>query len=105
MRMQNERANPNPQPAPQAPSPAPMPQRPATSSLGRARTPPRPMPIVFAAAGTAVVAFGAIATGLVQLPGSDSAAPAPITTVTQSEQQPIGDGDPTVAGQLTTMRP
>jgi S1-C subfamily serine protease len=94
-----ETPSPKPKATPQPLAPAPVPQRRATGGRGRA------ILIVLAAAMVAALGFAAIATGLVQLPGSGAVAPTPAASVTQNEPQQADEGNHTVAGRFSTVTP
>jgi membrane-associated protease RseP (regulator of RpoE activity) len=103
--MQPEQQKPNPQPAPQRASPAPAPQR-STGVPGAAPARSRTMTLVYGAVVVAALAFGAVATGLVHVPGFDSGAGAPATSATQqADVQQIDEGDHTVGGRFSSLTP
>ena len=105
--MEPEQQKPNPQPAPQRASPAPAPQR-STGVPGAAppRARSRTMTFVYGAVVVAALAIGAVATGLVHVPGFDSGGGAPATSATQqADVQQIDEGDHTVGGRLGTVTP
>jgi S1-C subfamily serine protease len=103
--MEPERPNPKPQPAPQRASPAPAPQR-STGVPGAAPARSRTMTFVYGAVVVAALAFGAVATGLVHVPGFDSGTGAPATSATQqADVQQIDEGDHTVGGRFSSLTP
>src|SRR5438105_3874552 len=107
--MQPEQPKQQAQPAPQprsSPAPAPQPSpvaRPAAVAGGSSR-------LAKIAAGVVIVAAlafgGAIATGLLHVPGFDSGASAPQTTSsTQINPQQIDEGDHTLGVRIATLTP
>ena len=104
--MPPEPENPKPQSAPQRPAPAPMPQRAATPAAAPARGRSRAMTFVYGAVVVAVLAVGAVATGLVHVPGFGPGAGAPATSVTQqADVQQVDEGDHTIGVRIWTVTP
>ena len=104
--MSPEPSNPKPQPAPPRASPAPMPQRSATPGAvpGPARS--RTMTLVYGAVVVAALAVGAVATGVVHLPGFGSGEGAPAATATQqSDVQQVDQGDNFLGIMYRTLTP
>jgi len=101
-----EPATPKPQPMPQASPPAPMPQRSPTPEAAPAAGRSRTMMLVYGAVIVAALALGTVATGIVHVPGFDSGAGAPATSVTQqTDVQQVDEGDHTVGGRIATITP
>jgi S1-C subfamily serine protease len=64
------------------------------------------MTLVYCAVVVAVLAVGAVATGLVHVPGFDSGTGTPATSITQqADVQAIDEGDHTVGGRIATITP
>jgi membrane-associated protease RseP (regulator of RpoE activity) len=107
--MQPEQPKPQAQPAPQQGS-APTPQRSpvgASATAGRSR----PTKLIFGALVIAALGFGAVATGLVHIPGFDSGASAPqptspqATSMTQTAPDQVDEGDHTIGVRFSTLTP
>jgi len=100
--MQPEQQKPKPQPTPQRASPAPAAQRSAAAAPARSRA----MTFVYGAVVVAALAVGAVATGLVHVPGIDSGAGAPATSATQqTDTQQVDQGLRAIGGRISTVTP
>jgi membrane-associated protease RseP (regulator of RpoE activity) len=100
-----QQAQPAPRPQP-SPGPAPQPSpvaRPVPAAGGSSRL----AKIVFGVVIVAALAFGgAVATGLLHVPGFDSGTSAPQTTsMTQVNPQAVDEGDHTLAWRFGTLTP
>lgn len=102
--MQPEPMNPQRQPAPQpgpAPGPSPQPMRVGPSPAPRRS---RLSSVILGAAVIAALGFGAIATGLVHIPGFDATtSPPQAAAVTETAPQQIDEGDHTIGIRLATL--
>jgi S1-C subfamily serine protease len=83
-----------------------MPQRSATSAATSARARSRTKTFVYGAVVVAALAFGAVATGIVHVPGLDFGIDVPATSVTQqTDVQQVDEGDHTIGGRFWTVTP
>src|SRR5262245_46281143 len=104
--MQPEQPKQQAQPVPRPqPSPAPAPQ-PAARQAPAAGGSSRLAKVAFGVVIVAALGFGAVATGLVHVPGFDSGTSAPqATSMTQVNPQAVDEGDHTLAWRFGTLTP
>ena len=97
------------QPVPQqepGPSPTPLPQRSSPGAPAPAGQRRRGTTLALGVLLVAALGLGAVATGLVHVPGFDSSTSAPpATSVTQSVPDQIDEGDHTVGVRWATLTP